>query len=525
MKYLTYTIAYFAISIVNTYAQQMDWLGHFRSTRDVKTTDITNDNDGNIYLIGTMAIDSADLDPGADSLYLSPEYSSATFVCKLDSLGTLQWAKRFGGGSSMQPKAVAVDDFGGVYVGGSFFHTVDFDPGPGVHNLSVLGGSDLFLTKLNNNGDFQWAFNTGGTSTDMVTDVEIDANNNVYITGAFDYGDFDPGPGSFTLNPSEWAGFIAKYRTDGSFVHAVHFEGNGPSNSNSLAIAPNGSLYVVGAFDSTVDFDPGPSTATHTSVNSNVDIYVCKLDTTLTYHWSHSFGSSSADNGHTVSVNAQDEPVISGGFWNTIDVDPGPNTYNVTSNGIVDNVLIKLNSNGDFVWANTYGNSITDGRLITEIADNDDIYIIGKFSDTIDIDGGPGIHELFSNSSGDTFITRVDGSGNLIYAGQMGGPSPASGTGICISNTGLIYHTGTFYGTADLNPGQGLDSLVALGQNDSYVQIAIPSDILDVKSLLMESPKLIRTLDIYGRDTVTEPGKVLILIYSDGSSKKIFYTN
>ncbi|WP_147099473.1 NHL repeat-containing protein [Vicingus serpentipes] len=419
---------------------------------------------------------------------------------------------------------MAADDFGGVYIGGSYFNTVDFDPGLGVYDLTVFGGSDLFLSKLNVNGDFEWAFNAGSTSTDAVTDIAVDIDNNVYITGYFDYADFDPGAGWFALNPPEKAGYIAKYKPDGSFVNAVDFEGDGPSGSNSIAIAPNGSLYVVGAFNSTIDFDPGVGTFNLTSISSNVDIYVCKLDTSLTFQWAKSFGSSSADNGHTVSVSDSDEPVITGGFWNTIDVDPGPSTYNVTSNGLVDNLLLKLDASGNFMWANTYGNAQTEYSLDAAIAVNDDIYILGKFIDSIDVDGGPGTQLIASVSPSDSYIARLDGSGNLISSGQLGGPGSVSGKGLCISNTQKIYHTGIFSGSAELDPSAGIDSLTSLGLNDSYIQIAIPSAMVGLKTISTETTKkeLIKIIDIMGRYIKDQPNTLLIYVYSDGTTEKVF---
>lgn len=523
--HLKHIFLFFILLLVaNTSAQQLEFLGHFRSSNHVKSTAICTDNDGNIYIVGTIEIDSADLDPGAGTYYLSPEFSSAAFVTKLDSLGNFIWAKRFGGGSSISPKSVAVDDFGGVYIGGSFFSTVDFDPGPSVFNLSVFGGSDFFLSKLNNMGDFEWAFNAGSTSTESVNDIAIDTDNNVYITGYFDYADFDPGAGTFTLNPQSNAGFIAKYTPNGSFVNAVDFEGNGLSGSNSIAIASNGSLYVVGAFDSTIDFDPGPGNYNLTSVSSNVDIYVCKLDTALNFQWAESFGSSSADNGYTVSVNDSDEPVITAGFANTIDVDPGPNTFNVTSNGMWDNLLLKLDANGGFIWANTYGNAESDPKMEAVISPNNDIYLLGKFSDTLDIDGGPGTQMMISSSPSDAFIARLDASGNLLAYGQMGGPGSVSGKGICITLTQKIYHTGIFAGTADLDPSVALDSLTSLGLNDSYIQISMPASTLNISELtpVAINKNLIKIVDLMGRETEGNPNTVLIYIYSDGTTEKVF---
>jgi hypothetical protein len=78
----------------------------------------------------------------------------------------LTWAK----GMAIDHNARTVTDINGnVYTTGSFIDIVDFDPGPGVFNLtSSVGNYDIYVSKLDANGNFVWARQMGGLPTWMM---------------------------------------------------------------------------------------------------------------------------------------------------------------------------------------------------------------------------------------------------------------------------------------------------------------------------------------------------------------------
>ncbi|MBL0048100.1 MAG: hypothetical protein IPP32_08410 [Bacteroidetes bacterium] len=96
------------------------------------------------------------------------------------------------------------DAYGNTYSTGSFRGTTDFDPGPGVYNLTSIG-TDMFILKLDPAGNFVWAKSIGGNLTGTNAagrGITLDAFNNVYIFGYATYNsvvDYDPGPGVYTL--------------------------------------------------------------------------------------------------------------------------------------------------------------------------------------------------------------------------------------------------------------------------------------------------------------------------------------
>jgi hypothetical protein len=145
---------------------------------------ITTDSHNNIYTTGCFQ-GSADFDPGTGIYNLTSAGSYDIFISKLDSLGNFVWATSMGGTGADFGNSIALDATGNVYTTGYFQNTADFDPGSGTFNLSSFGNKDIFISKLDNNGNFVFAKSLGGTNDDQAYSVAVDDSGNVYTTGVF----------------------------------------------------------------------------------------------------------------------------------------------------------------------------------------------------------------------------------------------------------------------------------------------------------------------------------------------------
>lgn len=236
---------------------------------------ITIDAAGNLYFCGNYSL-TVDLNPGVGVFNVTATSGADAFVVKLDNTGAFVWGKSFGGFGTDNCRSVKVDATGNVYLAGDFPFTVDFDPGPGVFNITVAGSLDGYILKLDAGGNFVWAKNIGGINADAARDIVLDAAANVYITGLFQATvDFDPGPGVFNLTAFSNDIFIAKLTTAGDFGWALRYGGATLDEGISLFNSATGNLYGTGYFNDVVDFDPGPGT---TSLNSaNGATYIVNL--------------------------------------------------------------------------------------------------------------------------------------------------------------------------------------------------------------------------------------------------------
>ncbi len=144
------------------------------------------------------------------------------------------WAKSFSGNGNEYGFSICSDASGNVYTTGHFDGTVDFDPGPGVVNLTSTGAADVFITKLNSAGNLVWVKSFGGVpaNNDVGSSITTDASGNVYTTGYF-YGtvDFDPGASTFTLTSVAYDIFISKLDASGNFIWAKQMGGSDAESS------------------------------------------------------------------------------------------------------------------------------------------------------------------------------------------------------------------------------------------------------------------------------------------------------
>jgi len=126
------------------------WAKSIGSLGDDRGLGVAIDESGNLYVTGTFQ-DTVDFDPGPQIATLnSMGKSNDVFVAKYDTRGNYVWAGSMGGNGYDNGSNIAIDKIGNLYITGQFEGTADFDPGPGLTNLSTTGSwnFDAFILKL-----------------------------------------------------------------------------------------------------------------------------------------------------------------------------------------------------------------------------------------------------------------------------------------------------------------------------------------------------------------------------------------
>lgn len=300
------------------------------------------DNKGNILLSGCFK-DTVDFDPGQGMCFLSAESGSDIFISKLDANGNFVWATRMGGGTIDKAFSLALDADGNVYTTGQFKGTTDFDPGAATAFLSSNGDKDIFISKLNTDGNFVWAKNVGGSTTDEGYSVAIDATGNVFVTGKFSgTADFDPGKNDYLLSSNgSFDLFLLKLDPQGNFICAKSIGGTSIDYACSLAFDENHNVYQTGVFAGTVDFDPGAGVYDLTS-NGSWDIFITKLDNEGNFIWAKKIGGTHYDNGYALQVDKKGNLYATGYFMGTSNFSPEEENSVLTSTGDWDVFVMKL---------------------------------------------------------------------------------------------------------------------------------------------------------------------------------------
>ena len=438
---------------------------------------ITTDDLGNIYTVGSFG-NTVDFNPGSESTILTSNGLSDIFIQKLDPNRNLIWVKQIGGTGLDRSNSVITDVDGNVYLIGSFRETVDFDPSAGIMSLTSNGIDDIFVLKLDSNGNLIWVKQMGGVSTEVGLEIVVDDNGNIYATGYFmGTTDFDPGAGNVVLtsNGNEDI-YIQKLDSNGSLIWVKQIGGTSIDLGRSMAVDNNSDIYITGTFAGTVDFDPGTGTFSLTS-NGVEDIFVQKLDPDGNLIWVKQMGSAFLDWSNSISIDVNGDVYTTGRFSSTVDFDPGSGVTNLTSNGNTDIYIQKLDSDGNFCWVKQMGGTSEDAAKAISVDVNGFIYSTGRFSSTVDFDPGSGALELTSNGNTDVYIQKLDPDGNLIWVGQIGGTDDDEGLSLTIDIIGNIYTTGIFEETVDLDPGTGNQVFTSNGAFDIFI-LKLNQDIL-----------------------------------------------
>lgn len=369
---------------------------------------------------------------------------------------TFSWGGGISGNGTMWCMSTAAAG-GHVYTAGYFSGTADFDPGPNTVSFTSAGYYDAFICSLDAAGNYAWVIQLGGAGNDGLNDMETDAQGNIYISGSCTADvDFDPGPGIAKLSGD--GSFVAKYDADGNYIWATRATGG-----IALAVDKNENVYLTGHYQQPIVSDP-PIYANNT--------YICKLNSAGVFQWRRSVGGKREDIAWSIAVDGEGNVIAGGSFMSdTIDIDPGPNVFNVyRQGGGFDIFLIKLTAAGDFIW----GGAMTAEYpydIKTDAGNN--IYITGLFARTADFDPGPGTYNLTADPSiQDVFICKLSANGQLTWAKQLAGSTSRTASfakAMAIDNSGNIYTTGYIQGTFDMDPGPNTAMVTSVAAGGPFV--------------------------------------------------------
>ena len=468
----------------------LSWAGSIGSDSTDFGTCVTTDASGNVYNAGSC-MGNVDFDFSAGSSTLAPSAGNINeidaYITKTDAAGNLIWAKRIGDSVTFSTlhvyrngvKSIKLDVAGNIYLLGYYQGTVDFDPGPGVHNLSSTVSSPFhwqtYVLKLDASGNFLWAKDFSGIYFGLPLALEIDASANLYITGYFNGTiDLDPSVATFSYSSTTAETYFVKLDPAGNLAAANRL--GSPTNSGnayalSLALDPAGNIYTTGFFFGTIDFDTGAPTYT---LNSSIQEsnFILKLDPLFNFVWAKQFGGNESWSTVLDAANIY----LTGNFSDTSDFDPGPGVYNLVATGNngfqsfnVDQFVLKLDLNGNFVWAKSIASVGSSYGVSIRLDAASNIYASGYFLTGADFDPGTTIIYLPSSGGVDGFIQKLDPSGNLIWAKTIGGTADDYLMDLKISNTSDVLGTGYFSSTCNVDPGSTVYNLNSEGIRDAFV--------------------------------------------------------
>jgi hypothetical protein len=424
-------------SIIFANAQGWMWATQFTGAGQNQPVSILYDATGCSYVYGNF-----NLTVNQDAYTLTSSGPQDIYFAKYNKQGQVLWIKQVGGSASETAVSMSLSK------DGNYIYLLGFtNSNPCLfesNNIATTGLNDIFIVKYSLDGTCQWVKNVAyGVDHQYMGNFELDANNNIILTGHFltsvtFYGN------STTLTSlynGIRQGFISKFDQNGNLIWAKMLQCDNSSNTIRTVSVDNTGYYLSGISAGNFLFDIGTITSTaydgfiyKTDLNGN-GLWVRKISGTGNeVLWRHK-GDVNGNQYLTGYFNSPSLTVDS-----TSSIASKVNYVNVNS-GTNDLLLIKYNQSGTLQWVKTMGTASDDVSYNLDIKGNTSI-ITGSFNGTITFDN----LTLSTNGISDAYLTECNSSGQFISAKKIGGKSNDIGKAILYSSTGRNFVTaGEFY--------------------------------------------------------------------------------
>jgi len=379
------------------------------------------------------------------------------------------WARMFGDINNQQVTGMALDREGNIYVTGRFNGTLAFDP---AKPLESVGTDDAYLAKLTASGAPLWSKAFPHIHT---TGVITDSQGNVILSGVFKGSLSFGGATHETTGDVQEAAFVARFKPDGAFSWSEMYE-NG--EERTYVVSP-----AVDPSDAVILFGRGYCTQICGLPAERLWLRRYRADGTL--DWSKNFPySDSGGERHATGVTTDSEGniVLTGSFGGPYG---SPSTSfggpDLTTAGGADAFLVKLTSQGDFVWQRRYGDSDDQRGMAVACDSAGNILVAGTYAGAMQF----GNKLLSSAGMDDIFVAKLSGAGGILWARSFGSPEDESVPRLAAQDNGSVVLTARTMGPIDFDGGEldgagGLEMpLVKLAPDGAHIWSKVFGDAAD----------------------------------------------
>jgi gliding motility-associated-like protein len=424
MKILS-TILFFNLFFFGLNAQK--WGANTFSQFTNEALDVEIDNAGNSYITGYVTGETAF---NTNNVIQNAAGNGDIYVAKYNPVGTLVWYKKFGGNYSDRAYDLAIGPDQNIVVTGQFFGSITF----GSTTLqSALDSKDIFLLKLDPNGDVIWALKEGGSMAENAYGVTVDHQNNVILTGQFQ-GNATIAGSNFTsvidpiTNLPSFDLFVSKYNPSGNSIWVRVGAAEKEDRGLAVAVDSQDNIFVTGQYSDTLIF------AGNIYNNNGYNVgFVTKISPSGQVQFFNNLRAGFVLP-YDVEVNSSDKVVITGDFLGNMNYYHNNVPYSIQSPYSKKIFVLKIENDGSYQWNYTLGSEsdISAASISVDLANS--IFVTGFFSCALNQ-----LHDTipaFWNSVGfkDPYVLKVSDSGTFVYAKQMGGKLDDEGLGIAIQS-------------------------------------------------------------------------------------------
>lgn len=229
------------------------------------------------------------------------------FIVKYNAAGVFQKVETAGGKGEEFAKGISVDEKGNIYLTGYFQGTINFQ---GISKtVQDYRSINLYVAKYNADFEIQWVQMAQGPYMVLGRSIEVDKNENVYVSGAVN------GTVKFGTIVKQAEGedpFVAKLDKNGNFQWVQTIIGS-YLNAEDLSLDGKGNVYLTGDFSRETTF----GTISKTSAGS-YDIFVAKYDPSGNTQWVKTVGGRFSDSGKGIASDVKGNIYVTGHFGETV---------------------------------------------------------------------------------------------------------------------------------------------------------------------------------------------------------------
>ena len=367
-------------------------------------------------------------------------------VVSPNAIGTLEFAKNYGGSRNESGKAVVKTADGGFAILG-FTQSSDGDI-----TDKTDSNFSFWLLKYNANADLLWTKTYGGTSDDRGADLITTADGGFVITGYVSSND-----GDVSSNSGNQDFWIAKLNGTGDVLWEKSIGYGGSDRAYSIIKTQDQGFLISGVLDVTTSGGAGNTRQQNNTRHAGGDYWVIKLSNNGTTEWTKYFGGNLADDAYGIAETNDGNFIIVGSSDST-DTDISNNK------GSDDFWVISISNLGILQWEKSFGGSELDAAQgITKTPDGNFIIIGSSRSDDLDI--------TTTKGGSDIWLLKITPDGTKLWDKNIGGSGFDIGKAIRQTNNGYIICGASRSRDIDISSNYGQnDALVAsVDQNGSLI--------------------------------------------------------
>ncbi|MDJ1181984.1 beta strand repeat-containing protein [Roseofilum casamattae] len=286
---------------LNPTGTQIDYASYLGGTGFERGSGLAVDSNGAAYITGQTTSTGLGT-AGVFQQNTDSTNGSDAFVAKVNATGTqLEYFTYVGGPGFEEGIGIDIDSTGNAYISGTTESAGLATAG--AYQTNLVGGSDVFVSKINADATQQTYFSyLGGGGGDVAGGIAVDDSGAAYLTGITPSADFPTGQNlaagtirnfnapAFQSNYQGGAfdGFVTKFSPDGtSLDYSTFFGGSGnegvaflPLTASSIGIDQAGQAYIIGTTTSTENTFPLRNAEQPNFAGGRTDAFLAKLNST-----------------------------------------------------------------------------------------------------------------------------------------------------------------------------------------------------------------------------------------------------